>query len=167
MNVMSKAYGLPGLRVGWLACRDRALLERIERAKHYTSICNAGPSELLATIALRHRDVVLARNRSIVAANLAELNARFARHADLIQWTEGQGGCVAFPRYLGTDGVEAFCDTLIADRQAVLLPASIYRSSLLDIPNDRFRIGFGRANPNRGWDQLEAHLDARGKYART
>ena len=53
LNVMSKAYGLPGLRIGWLACRDRALLERLERRKHYTSICNAGPSEHLATIALR------------------------------------------------------------------------------------------------------------------
>ena len=43
LNVASKSYGLPGLRVGWLACRDRALLERLEKRKHYTSICNAGP----------------------------------------------------------------------------------------------------------------------------
>jgi Aminotransferase class I and II len=41
LGVMSKAYGLPGLRIGWLACRDRALLERLERRKHYTTICNA------------------------------------------------------------------------------------------------------------------------------
>ena len=55
LNVMSKAYGLPGLRIGWLACRDHDLLARLERRKHYTSICNAGPSEALATIALRAR----------------------------------------------------------------------------------------------------------------
>ncbi len=54
LSVMSKAYGLPGLRIGWLACRDRELLGRLERRKHYTSICNAGPSEALATIALRN-----------------------------------------------------------------------------------------------------------------
>ncbi|MES1152932.1 MAG: aminotransferase class I/II-fold pyridoxal phosphate-dependent enzyme, partial [Dongia sp.] len=35
LNVMSKAYGLPGLRVGWIACQDRALLSRMERIKHY------------------------------------------------------------------------------------------------------------------------------------
>ena len=47
LGVMSKAYGLPGLRVGWIASRDRDLLYRMERMKHYLSICNAGPSEHL------------------------------------------------------------------------------------------------------------------------
>ena len=61
VNVMSKAYGLPGLRVGWVACRDHELLDRLLRAKYYTSICNAGPSDLLATVALRNRDAVLGR----------------------------------------------------------------------------------------------------------
>ena len=58
LNVASKAYGLPGLRIGWLACRDRALLERLEKRKHYTSICNAGPAEYLAAVALRHREAI-------------------------------------------------------------------------------------------------------------
>ncbi|MEM9106477.1 MAG: pyridoxal phosphate-dependent aminotransferase, partial [Pseudomonadota bacterium] len=48
LNVMSKAYGLPGLRIGWIACQDTALLSRMERMKHYLSICNSGPSEQLA-----------------------------------------------------------------------------------------------------------------------
>ena len=54
INVISKAYGLPGLRVGWIASHDRAALIRLERAKHYTSICNAGPSEHLTALALRN-----------------------------------------------------------------------------------------------------------------
>jgi len=70
LNVMSKAYGLPGLRVGWLACRDRPLLERLERRKHYTTICNAVPSEHLAAIALRAGAAIRARNRAIVAENV-------------------------------------------------------------------------------------------------
>ena len=44
---------------GWLACRDRALLERLEKRKHYTSICNAGPAEYLAAVALRNREAHL------------------------------------------------------------------------------------------------------------
>jgi aspartate/methionine/tyrosine aminotransferase len=71
LNVMSRAYGLPGLRIGWLASRDRALLERLERRKHYTLICNAAPSEHLATIALAAADRVTARNRAIIAENLS------------------------------------------------------------------------------------------------
>jgi len=38
LGVMSKSYGLPGIRVGWVACRDREALGRMERMKHYTSI---------------------------------------------------------------------------------------------------------------------------------
>ena len=59
LNVLSKAYGLPGLRIGWIACRDPAVLDRLERAKHYTSICNSAPSEILGLIALRAGDQIL------------------------------------------------------------------------------------------------------------
>ena len=55
LNVMSKSYGLPGLRIGWLAARDRDFLLQCERYKHFLSICNSGPSEVLAEIALAAR----------------------------------------------------------------------------------------------------------------
>jgi aspartate/methionine/tyrosine aminotransferase len=97
LNVMSKAYGLPGLRVGWIACRDRALLERLERRKHYTSICNATPSEHLATIALGAAEAVKARNRDIIAANAAVFDAFFAGWPEQFAYSAPQGGCVAFP----------------------------------------------------------------------
>lgn len=75
LNVMSKAYGLPGLRIGWLAARDRDLLVRCERYKHFLSICNSAPSEILARIALKNRDQILARTRGIVRSNITALNA--------------------------------------------------------------------------------------------
>ena len=70
LNVMSKAYGLPGLRIGWLASKDRDFLVRCERYKHFLSICNSAPSEILARIALKSRDRILARTRGIVRNNL-------------------------------------------------------------------------------------------------
>ena len=73
LNVMSKAYGLPGLRIGWIACRDAAVLHRMGQLKHYLSICNAAPSEVLASIALRASDTILSRNRDIAAHNLARV----------------------------------------------------------------------------------------------
>jgi aspartate/methionine/tyrosine aminotransferase len=147
LNVMSKAYGLPGLRVGWIACRDRALLSRLERAKDYTTICNSAPSEILALIALRARDQVLARNRGIVAANLPAFDEFFAQFPGLFEWQRPQGGCVSFPRYLGGDGVEAMCADLVREAGILLLPASLYRSELTPVPADRFRVGVGRRDP--------------------
>jgi aspartate/methionine/tyrosine aminotransferase len=166
MGVMSKAYGLPGLRIGWLACHDRAVLERLETRKHYTTICNAGPSELIATYALRSGAQITARNRALIARNLPVFDAFFAAHADLFAWERPQAGCVCFPRYLGSDGVEAFCRDLVEQAGVVLLPASIYASELGDVPADRFRIGVGRADPEPALEAFDAFLAQRAVASR-
>ena len=158
MNVMSKAYGLPGLRIGWIASRNRDLLRRVERAKHYTTICNSGPSEFLATLALQNGEAIKARNRSIMNENLPVFAAMMEPCQGALEWEAPDGGCVFFPRFLGVDGVEEFAETLIQRRSAVVLPASVYSSQLLEIPNDRFRIGIGRSHPEAGWRELQAHL---------
>ncbi len=156
LNVVSKAYGLPGLRVGWIASRDRDVLARMVELKHYLSICNAGPSELLASIALKARDRILKRNRDLAAENLHKLDAFFERHGDRFEWYAPDGGCVAYPRYLGAEGVERFCERVVDEAGVLLLPASMYRSDLLPTPNDRFRIGYGRF----GMDEALAAFDA-------
>ncbi|MFB7470170.1 aminotransferase class I/II-fold pyridoxal phosphate-dependent enzyme [Kitasatospora sp. NPDC056184] len=150
LNVTSKALGLPGLRIGWITCRDRELLSRLERAKHYTTICNSAPSEVLARIALKARTAILERNRAIVAANLPLFDAFFAGFADDFEWRAPDGGCVAYPRYLGPEGVEAFCTRLVEEAGVLLLPAGIFRSELTPTPADRFRIGVGRRDPEEG-----------------
>lgn len=158
LNVMSKSYGLPGLRIGWIACQDKAVLSRMERLKHYLSICNSGPSERLAKIALTHRDVILARNCAIVDENLPKWDAFFARHPDLFDWQRPDGSCMAFPRYKGAEGVEAFARSLVEESGVLFLPSTIYRSDLGDTPTDRFRLGFGRLGLDEGLAALETHL---------
>lgn len=162
LNVTSKALGLPGLRIGWIACRDRELLTRLERAKHYTTICNSAPSEVLARIALKAREPILSRNRTLLATNLPHFEAFFAEFPDLFEWQAPDGGCVCFPRYMGPDGVESFCEALLAEAGVLTLPASIYRSALTPTPTDRFRIGMGRANAQSALEAFAAWLRARG-----
>ena len=164
LNVMSKSYGLPGLRIGWIACQDTDILSRMERMKHYMSICNSGPSERLAMIALNNRDRILARNCAIVDENLPKWDAFFARHADLFDWQRPDGSCMAFPRYTGADGVEAFCQSLVEHSGVLFLPSTIYTSELGPTPDDRLRIGFGRRNLDEGLAALDAHL-ARNRHA--
>lgn len=157
LNVMSKAYGLPGLRIGWLACQDRRFLITCERYKHYLSICNAAPSELLAEIALKASEAILGRNRALVRHNLGLLDAFFAEFPHLFEWRQPDGSCIAFVRYLGADGVERFTERLVEESGVLLLPSSIYRSELGTVPKDYFRIGFGRTGMEgglaafRGW----------------
>jgi len=150
LNVMSKAYGLPGLRVGWLACQERELLVQFERYKHYLSICNAAPSESLAKIALKNRETILQRNRELLGQNIKELDHFFSQYTDLFEWVPPDGGCVAYPRYTGRGSVESFCESLVNSYGVLLLPASIYRSEIIETPADRFRIGFGRKGVPEG-----------------
>ena len=158
LGVMSKAYGLPGLRVGWIATKDQALLSKMERIKHYLSICNAGPSEHLATIALKARDKVIGRNVALLKDNLKAVESFFAEYPGRFQWYRPDGGCVAFPRYVGSEGVETFCRRLVEESGIVLLPASIYRSSLNPVAADRFRIGFGRNYTKDGLNEIRKFL---------
>lgn len=144
LNVMSKAYGLPGLRIGWLACHNRDFLVRCERYKHYLSICNSAPSEALACIALKSRERILDRNRTIVRQNTQVYAELFAEFAHLFDWHIPDGGCVGFIRYRGKDGVETFARRLVEEAGVLFLPSSIYRSELVAVPSDCFRIGMGR-----------------------
>lgn len=162
LNVVSKAYGLPGLRVGWIACRDRAALRRMQAIKQFLSTCNAGPSEVLANIALKAWPRILARNGAIATANLAALLAFFRGRAGLFDIVAPEGGMVAYPRYRGAEGVEAFVQRMAEAAGVVLLPASVFRSELADTPPDRFRIGFGRADFGAGLEALGAALDGKG-----
>lgn len=159
LNVMSKAYGLPGLRIGWLACGNREFLQRCERFKHYLSICNSGPSEVLALIALRARERILARNRALVADNLEKLEQFFGDYPTIFDWALPDGGCVGFPRYKGPEGVEQFAERLVQETGVLLLPASIYQSELTAVLADRFRIGYGRSNLGAGLAVLREWLE--------
>jgi aspartate/methionine/tyrosine aminotransferase len=159
LGVMSKAYGLPGLRVGWLACRDRALLAQLEKAKHYLSICNAGPSELLSTIALENAETLLDANRRRVRENSARVTEFFGRHSKLYRWSPPDGGCVAFAQYVGPGTADAHFARLAEQAGVLLLPSSKFRSTLADVPQDRFRIGLGRDGMDVGLTAWAAWLE--------
>lgn len=158
LNVTSKSYGLPGLRVGWIASKNHDALDRMAELKHYLSICNSAPSEVLATIAIKARETLWARNQALIAENLARLGTFFAHHSNRFEWYEPDGGCVAFPRYLGPGDVETFCQELLETHGVLLLPASLYASNLAPTSTDRFRIGFGRRGMSEALTAFEAFL---------
>src|SRR5262249_30111882 len=91
LGVMSKAFGLAGLRMGWLAMRDQSLRSSIAKLKDYTTICNAAPIEVLSLAALRAKDQLLARAREILSTNVALLAEFFDRNADRFAWVRQRG----------------------------------------------------------------------------
>ncbi|MEL6289862.1 MAG: aminotransferase class I/II-fold pyridoxal phosphate-dependent enzyme [Pseudomonadota bacterium] len=158
VHVLSKNLGLPGLRIGWVACQDRAQLSRMERMKHYLSICNSAPSERLALIAVKAREQILARTNGVIAENIVKLEAFMARHSDRFAYARPGGSCTAFPKYLGSEGAKTFCGALLERHGVLLLPGAIYDSRLGPSVQDHFRIGFGREGIDEGLALMDAYL---------
>jgi aspartate/methionine/tyrosine aminotransferase len=155
LGVMSKAYAMAGLRVGWLATHDAGLLARIARFKDYTTICSSAPSEILAIIALRARDNVLERSRSIVAANLERLDGFFDDWADRFEWVRPRAGSIGYPRLTAPAvRIDDWAAELVETEGVLLLPGS-----QLGQPGNHFRMGFGRTDLPEALGRLEAFAE--------
>jgi len=141
LGVMSKAFGMAGLRIGWIACQDQTLLKKIQSVKHYTSICNSAPAEIISLIALRNKDRILARNNQIVRENLLHLENFLQEFSQVFSWVRPQGGCVGFVKYNKPESIDQLAERLVQDKGVLLLPASVYNFS-----GNYFRVGFGRKN---------------------
>jgi aspartate/methionine/tyrosine aminotransferase len=157
LGVMSKSFAMAGLRIGWLATRDRPLLERVAAFKDYTTICSSAPSEILALIALRAREIVLTRSRAIVEANLPLLDAFFAERPEAFHWVRPRAGSVAFPRLaLPGTSIDDFAAELVEAEGVLLLPGSRFGH-----PGNHFRVGFGRTDLPVALERFGAFADLR------
>ncbi len=152
LGVTSKTYGLAGLRVGWVATKNHALLDAMAALKDYSTICGGAPNELLAEVAMRHRDALAKDNVARIRRNLDVLDAFFDRHREHFAWRRPRAGTVAFVRLLSGD-VEAFCRDLVESTGVLLLPGSVF-----DDQDQRFRIGFGREDLPQAVERLDAFV---------
>jgi len=152
LGVMSKTYGLAGLRIGWIATRNDSLLKAMAAFKDYTTICNSAPSEFLATLALRHAETIAQRNLQIIRENLDHLDRFFETHADWFAWQRPKAGSIAFPMLL-KGSVDAFCEDLVNKAGILLLPGSLYGPDY-----NAFRVGFGRKNLPEALEKFKDYL---------
>ncbi|PKN11877.1 MAG: aminotransferase [Deltaproteobacteria bacterium HGW-Deltaproteobacteria-4] len=152
LGVMSKTYGLAGLRIGWVVTQDDTLFAKLASFKDYTTISNSAPSEFLATLALRHAGPIVERNLRIIRDNLLLLDSFFAVNAERFDWQRPKAGSIAFPTLL-QGKVDDFCADLVKEAGVLLLPGSLYGEGY-----NSFRIGFGRKNLPDALAVLEDHL---------
>jgi aspartate/methionine/tyrosine aminotransferase len=154
LGVMSKSFAMAGLRIGWLATHDRALLERAARYKDYLTICSSAPSEVLALIALRARDEVIARSRALTGQNLALLDGFFERQAAHLGWVRPRGGSIGFPLLEADIPIDSFAQNLLDAEGVLLAPGSLFGH-----PGNHFRLGFGRAGFADGLARFEGYVE--------
>lgn len=140
---LSKAYGLPGLRTGWLLTRDAALAEQFLAAKEQIMITGPVVDEELAFQIYRRRAELLPEIGAAVRGGLARVREWIAGQPDL-EWVEPAGGVVAFPR-IRLDSpvdVERFYQILSSEYATQVGPGHWFEQ------DRRFmRIGFGWPTP--------------------
>lgn len=157
LNVMTKSFGLAGLRIGWLATREANFLKKVGSYKLYTSICNSAPSEILAIMALRAKDQILGRNRAIVLKNLKILDEFMERNQSSLLWVRPQSGTIAVLRLLLPISIETFAEDLVNTEGVLIMPGSVF-----DLPGNFFRIGFGKKNMPSILERFESYLQQQG-----
>ncbi|MEM7115820.1 MAG: pyridoxal phosphate-dependent aminotransferase [Chloroflexota bacterium] len=157
LSGLSKTYGLPGLRTGWLVIRDKALYDHFANWKFYTSICPPAPSEFLAVAGWRVRDQLRDRSIAQIEANLELAEAFFARWPELFDWKRPLSGSTALIK-LHVPSVTALAAQLAAEAGVLIHPATT-----LGMTDDQhMRMGFGRKAFGEALERFEAYLVENG-----
>ena len=150
LSGLSKSYGLPGLRIGWLATQDRELLLQAGRIKDYTTICSSAPSEILGIIALRGRETIVSRNVEIVRNNLHLARQFFGGRPEAFEWLPPMAGPVAFPRLRLPIAALEYAQQCLERCGVMIAPGEMF-----DVPG-HFRVGLGRKSLGGALRALEA-----------
>lgn len=131
----SKAFPLAGVRTGWMIEHDLERRERYLNARTIFSISNNTAGEMLAEIAMRHRDIVLGKTQKTATQNLRQLEDFMAEHRETLGWIPPRGGVTGFPWLVSGENSRAFCEAA-AERGILLAPGDCW-----DAPS-HFRLGF-------------------------
>ena len=154
ISSLSKTYGLPGLRTGWIICRDPVLMETFLAAKEQIHICGPVLEEELSYRYLLHRDTHFARIRLDIRGKFELVKRWMEQEAgDIWEWVEPQGGCVCFPRLRNPARVDLdrFYQLLLEKYGTYVGPGSWF-----EMPRHYIRLGFGWPSAS----QLEEGLSA-------
>ena len=152
LSGLSKTYGLPGLRSGWLIVHNRELRDEIVNWKFYTSICPPAPTEFLAQAALKVREQLRERSLAQVESNLRRADAFFSRWPNLFTWRRPMAGSTALVE-MRVPSVEFFAEKMAREAGVLILPATA-----LGWDDHHFRLGLGRAGFETALQKFEEYF---------
>jgi len=158
LSGMSKSFGLPGIRIGWMISQNKEILRQMAQLKDYTTICSSAPSEILAIAALQNKSKIIEDQIQRLEKNIKILDAFIGRRRNIFNLNKPLGGTVCFPRMLNVPSTEAFCKQLIEDSGIMLVPSKVF-----NYDDHHIRIGFGRDNFKKVIERFSDYLDKRSE----
>jgi len=138
VNGLSKAFGLPGLRIGWIVAPP-ALTAEVWARHDYTTIGPSGASDHLAAVALepRVRNQLLERTRRILKSNYPVLEEWLKRFGDTFTWHPPQAGAICLVKYRHGVNALQLVEKIRAEHSVLLVPGEHF-----GLPN-HIRFGYG------------------------
>ncbi len=154
VSTMSKVYGVPGIRIGWLATRNEAIINGVLNAREQTTICNSGLNEAIALQILKRKDTHLAQIKQKITQNYKILEDWMKNQNDL-EMVAPLGGVTCFPRLKSGKSSEKLTKILVEKYRTFTVPGHVFK-----MPS-HFRIGYGGNldELNEGFKQLEKALE--------
>lgn len=135
-GTLSKAYGLPGMRVGWCVAPP-GVLDRMVRLRDYTTLNTSPVSEYLATAAVSRADALIGPRLAQAGHNRQLLDTWVAARPADAAWRRPDGGVAAFPRVLGIADTTELCTELAREHGVLVVPGACFGEPA------HLRIGFG------------------------
>jgi aspartate/methionine/tyrosine aminotransferase len=139
ISTMSKAYGLPGIRIGWVATKNQAILDAILAIREQVTICNNALGEVIALHMLERKDAFLSQALGHIEKN-RRIVAEWMSAQEHFEWVYPEAGVVSFPRFKAGAPVdpEAFYRLLVENYKTFAVPGRCF-----EMDNRYFRLGFG------------------------
>jgi aspartate/methionine/tyrosine aminotransferase len=139
VSSLSKTYGLPGLRTGWIVCRDQGLMDSVLAAKEQIHICGPSLDEEVAFRYLQQKELYFPRIRADIRQKFGIVKSWMQQQNDF-EWVEPKGGAVCFPRLRHPEqgDIDTFYRILLQEYGTYAGPGHWF-----DMPRHYLRIGFG------------------------
>lgn len=150
VSVMSKSFGLAGVRLGWLVTSDSELIEPLLALKCYGSICTSAVDEYLAEVALSHSEAIIAGQIEQVQINKNLVEQFIAQFPQQFSWHAPKAGFLSVLEIHGVEDINSWLLALAENTGVLLLPAQLF-----GLNGPYVRLGLGQSNLNLGLEKLK------------
>lgn len=155
---LSKPWGACGITIGWLACQDLDLRQKLADVQYFGTVSPSRASEIQAIMTLRASDTILAKNIKIIRHNLGLLDNFMTNYSDLFEWVRPKAGAIAFIKFKGPLTSTELGDELAREGISIK-PAYVFTTGPITAANDYFRVGYGEEIMPKALDALAAFVE--------
>lgn len=141
ISVMSKSFGLSGLRIGWAVSKNKDLLSKLLAIKSFSSICCSALDEAAAILAFENKDKIIKNNNLIIKSNIKLFQAFVDRYSEQFNWQPPKAGILAVVEVKNSRDIKAWAENMTHKTGVLVLPAILF-----GLTGNYFRLGLGQNN---------------------